>query len=234
MAYDQGYFDAFHQIPAYRLRYPDENVIRFLISNFPSDVRKDKKVLDLGCGCGRHLVLLNELGFQAYGVDGSLWAVRYAKNWLKERGFPAEVKLGLITSLPYDEGLFDGIIEHATLVNNDWQSILRACDECHRVMKVGGVGFFLLKRIKDCAFDQATKIARNTYFVNEDVYISQKAEEGNLAATFRAFSRHDIRTMFAKFDTVRVHTWDTSFKGLNIGSQPKARLTSYFIVVAQK
>ncbi len=231
---DREYFDAYHRIPGYRLVYPDENVVRFLAANYPSDQRANQHILDLGCGLGRHLVLLGELGFQAVGIDGSPVAVSGARDWLRRRGLAGPVDEGRIDKLPYEDASFDGILEHATLVNNDWETILEACSEAHRVLKPGALGWFLLKRREDCAFDRATQVAANTFLVEESVYISRRSRLEPVAITFRAFSRDDISQMFAPFRRLNVHTWDTSFKGLGIDEVPGERLTAYWIVVVQK
>jgi SAM-dependent methyltransferase len=232
--FDQEYFDNYHQIPGYRLKYPDENVIRFLVSNFPADDRPNTKVLDLGCGCGRHLMLLNEFGFDAHGIDGSPWAVNYAKNWIAERDFKADIREGLIIDLPYENATFDCIIEHATLVTNNWDDILSATRECARVLKDGGIGFFLLKTRRDCAFIDSPEVAHNTFLVDEGVYMSRASRDGDEKQTFRAFDRADIDEMFDAFSSVNVHTWDTSFKSLEADAIPDERLTSYWIVIVRK
>jgi SAM-dependent methyltransferase len=232
--FDQEYFDRYHQIPGYRLKYPDENVIRFLVSNFRAEVRSDTKVLDLGSGCGRHLILLNEFGFQAYGIDGSPWATDYANNWISERQFAADIRTGLITDLPYENETFDCIIEHAALVTNGWDDILKATQECHRVLRDGGIGFFLLKTKRDCAFIDSPEVSHNTFMVDEGVYMSRASRDVQSKQIFRAFDHPDIDEMFASFFSVKVHTWDTSFKSLEADAIPDERLTSYWIVLVRK
>ncbi len=235
MAYDEGLFDAYNMQPAYRLMYPDENVIRFLTAHFPTEVRSEKKILDLGFGSGRHLILLGELGFGGlYGIEGSGVAVRFAKEWLTARTQSAHITHSVMPPLPYEDNFFDGIIEHAVLVNNEWEDILEICKESYRVLKPGGTGFFLLKTKKDCAFDEAEHVGHNTYLVGEDAYISKKGHEGDLAMTFHAFDRTDIRKMFEQFSAVRIHTWDMSFKRLHIDDIPGVRKTSYWIVIVRK
>src|SRR4030042_79362 len=177
--YDPIQFDEYHQIEAYRLIYPDENIIRFLTANFSLGKRSRSKILDLGCGTGRHMLLLKELGFQAYGIDGSTFAVNYTKHWLARNKFKADVRQGLITDLPYNNNFFNCVIEHATLVNNTWKDILATCNECYRVMKNEGIGFFLLKRLNDCAFNGAKRIGSNTYVVRDRTFISQKKKRNN-------------------------------------------------------
>ena len=151
------FFETYNSIETYRLNYPDENVIRFLNSNFKQN-NKRKNILDLGFGSGRHLKLLHELGFNGIGIDFSTVASNYVYSKFIEHGINSSIATGNITDLPFKSDFFDGVIEHATLVNNSWKDILHTMNEVYRVLKKGGRGFFLLKRIEDCAFDNAKHI----------------------------------------------------------------------------
>ncbi|MDP7195670.1 MAG: class I SAM-dependent methyltransferase, partial [SAR202 cluster bacterium] len=66
----KDFFDIYNSIETYKLIYPDENVIRFLNSNFKHQ-KNNQNILDLGFGSGRHLKLLHELGFNGIGIDFS-------------------------------------------------------------------------------------------------------------------------------------------------------------------
>jgi len=43
-----------------------------------------------------------------------------------------------------------------------------------------------------------------------------------------------VKEMFRGFSKVQIHTWDTSFKSLDVNVAPGERRTSYWIVIAQK
>lgn len=99
--------------------YYSPNFFSLLISTFiqnvpamPSFVRNGK-ILDVGCGAGDTLVLLNKLGWDTYGVDIDLQAIRNAKN----RGL-SNVSMGTYKDLiKYPDNYFDAIrlyhvIEH--------------------------------------------------------------------------------------------------------------------------
>ena len=57
----------------YFLKWPDEMVVRFLAKN---NGKQNQKVLDLGCGSGRHCELLIKQGYQVYGCDVSANAIK--------------------------------------------------------------------------------------------------------------------------------------------------------------
>jgi SAM-dependent methyltransferase len=50
-----------------------------------------QRVLDLGCGTGRHLLFFSKKGFDVYGLDGSPKGLELAKNWLDEENLSAKL-----------------------------------------------------------------------------------------------------------------------------------------------
>ena len=53
-----------HKKSRFRIKYPSESVVRFINSSFYKD-RSKKKILDIGCGAGRHVKFLSENKFSA-------------------------------------------------------------------------------------------------------------------------------------------------------------------------
>lgn len=84
---------------------------------------KVKKILDLACGSGRHLIYFLEKGFNMYGIDLSDEAIKIANSSLKKESLKADLKTGSIfKQLPYEDDFFDGIIcirsfNHGTIEN---------------------------------------------------------------------------------------------------------------------
>ena len=66
---------------------------------------KVKRILDFGCGTGRHTTYLLKEGFEVYGCDTSDRALEIIKEILKNIKF----KKCDMTSLPYEDKSFDGI-----------------------------------------------------------------------------------------------------------------------------
>ncbi len=63
------------------------------------------RVLDLGCGFGRHLAALRERGIEAVGLDRSLELLRRAPPDLRGR-----LVRGDFRALPYGGGVFDAVL----------------------------------------------------------------------------------------------------------------------------
>lgn len=133
--------------------YPHEEVIRFVskyvrkkvdINEFIT-LKDMNRCLDLGCGIGRHVVYLDDMKFQAYGIDLSEEAIEFAKNWcdsLKKYELKNRFTVGTITNMPYESNFFDFIISHGVLDSMNFDIAQKAILEIYRVMKKNGMIYF--------------------------------------------------------------------------------------------
>ena len=101
--------------------YPHEEIVRFLnkyvrkrtgITTFKNimpltdDEWKKFASLDLGCGIGRHIRLLDEFGLNQYGIDLSSEAVIQGRTWMCAIGKQEQadkMSIGSVTELPYEK-----------------------------------------------------------------------------------------------------------------------------------
>ena len=80
--------------------YPNENIIRFCARLIQKRLtydqveikRKVKRVLDLGCGNGRHAIYFAREGMEACGIDISSTAIEWAQDWAKREGFAIDCR----------------------------------------------------------------------------------------------------------------------------------------------
>jgi len=120
--------------------------------NIPGIVKLFKKrgvknVLDLGCGSGRHLVYLAKHNFNVWGIDIAESGVNIAKNWLKEEGLKANLKIGdIYKRLPYPNNFFDAIISVQTLHHSRIKKIRKLIKEIERILKPDGLIFITVRR----------------------------------------------------------------------------------------
>jgi len=103
---------------------PADEVVEFLKG-------KHGKVLDLGCGSGRHFV---EGDLEFYGVDFSKKLLEIAK----EKGY-VELKKGVTDSIPYDDEFFDLVIFARVLHCVEGEKTrIETLREIYRVLKKDG------------------------------------------------------------------------------------------------
>lgn len=139
--------------------YPHEEVIRFVskyirkkiglfeykevcASEHSSELNNCVKILDLGCGIGRHVIYCHEMGLEAHGIDLSETAISVARKWATERGISEPEKRiyqGDITHLPYPDELFNFALCHGVLDSMSFPVAQLACSELARVLKRGGL-----------------------------------------------------------------------------------------------
>ena len=133
--------------------YPHEEVVRFMSKfirkriglaeflDIAHDV-EEERVLDLGCGIGRHVIYCHDMGLEAYGVDLSDVAVEVAREWGRKNGLPEvgqKIRQGDIRQLPWQDEFFRYAVSHGVLDSMPFEIARAACVELARVMHVGGL-----------------------------------------------------------------------------------------------
>lgn len=122
-----------------------------------------KRVLDLGCGNGRHLVQLAKLGFKTVGLDISPTGLRLTREWLGEEGLNADTLAADVRrSLPFRSRSFDGLLSTQVIHHARISEVRRTIAEIWRILAEGGVAFVTVagKRHEDETYEE---IEPNTY-----------------------------------------------------------------------
>lgn len=156
-----------------------------------------KKVLDLGCGSGRHLIYLAQLGFEVYGIDLAETGIKIAKDWLDEKDLHAELRIGSVyEKLPYEDDFFDAVISIRVIHHAKIEDIRKAIKEIQRVLKPRGLIFITVRkrtpkkrRLKFRALDSRTYIPVEG---DEKGLIHYLFNKRLLRKEFKHFMIHDI------------------------------------------
>jgi SAM-dependent methyltransferase len=92
------------------------------------------RILDFGCGTGEMTVLMNQLGYQAFGIDVHREHLELARLLAEENGVPAE-RLILSTGgrLPFEDRRFDVATMFVVLEHLSDQVLARVLPELARV-----------------------------------------------------------------------------------------------------
>lgn len=98
-------------------------------------VEKGAVILDLGCGGGRNSQFLAEKGFAVHGLDISEAGVNLSAKRLVKAGLSGTFTVGEMTSIPYEDGFFDGIVCVAALDHITLQGAEKALSEMRRVLR---------------------------------------------------------------------------------------------------
>jgi ubiquinone/menaquinone biosynthesis C-methylase UbiE len=188
--------------------YPNENIIRFCARLIQKRLtydereikRKVNRVLDLGCGNGRHAIYFAREGMEACGIDISSTAIEWAQDWAKREGFKIDFRVGNIAELPYPDQHFDVVVSHGVLDHMRMDEAKRAVAEVARVLTPKGLFYFDLKSADDTDFGVGEEADKNTFVVTDGF------EKGLIQHFFTLDEIHEL--MGQLFRPIYVETHD--------------------------
>lgn len=192
-------WEGLHLSPRYRPQYPHERVIQFVFNTFPRNKARHLKILDYGCGSGRHLTFLAENGYLAYGNDVSRVGIRHAKSVLKQAGLSADIREIKNNTFSYPDDFFDGIISFGVLLYLSNQELNGVIPEMARVLKSRGKAFIVVRSDKDYRISHAKSLGEGDYKIVGDKASPVQSEHGML---MHFFTKPEILKRFVAFRKV--------------------------------
>lgn len=121
------------------------------------------RALDIGCGVGRHALMLARLGFETSALDGSAAGVAHLGETARREGLTIDARQGLMTDLPYESSSFDYVLSFNVIYHGDGPVVRRTIEEIRRVLRPRGLyqGTMLSKR--DVTRLEGREIAPDTF-----------------------------------------------------------------------
>jgi len=177
-------------------RYPYDEVVSFVLSNYSSANRDQTRILDLGCGGGNHVKFLRDEGFDFYGVDGSEESIRITDNLLHTKS-DGKLFVADFTKLPFESQYFDAIIDRQSMGHNRIDDIVLITKEIYRILKKGGRYHGHVFGINDAGFSQGTLIGSNDY----DNF---KGGHFKMSHLVHGFTVEEIKSLFNPFSQLSV------------------------------
>ncbi|MBY8988398.1 MAG: class I SAM-dependent methyltransferase [Candidatus Lokiarchaeota archaeon] len=167
-----------------------------------------QRILDLGCGTGRHLLYLLKKGFEVYGLDGSPNGLKITKIWLTEENLTSELTCQKIEEdFPYKDGFFDAVISIQVIHHNLVKDILFTVKEIKRILKPDGFIFLTFPLL------QGFYIGRqNMKKVETRTYIPLIGQEKGLPHHF--FTVAEIKRVFDAFKLSEIYIDKTNHRAI--------------------
>ncbi|MDR2817409.1 MAG: class I SAM-dependent methyltransferase [Oscillospiraceae bacterium] len=189
-----------HSQERFRPKYPDSGVVKYVFRNF--NTNKHEKVLDVGCGAGRHLRFLAREGFDAYGIDFSESGIGHAKKQLECEGLNAVCQVATVDKIPYDDNYFDGCLAIGSIYYCTADAIKKAADEIFRVLKPGGKALVVVRSTEDYRFKGGREVEHHTIIGEETDKSKCAASEHGMSLYF--FDRKELEELFNKFSKITI------------------------------
>jgi SAM-dependent methyltransferase len=202
-------------------KYPGESLIQFIARNFYSKDREKIKLLELGCGTGANIWFMSREGFDVTGIDGSQTAINKAKERLFNEKLNAQLIVGDIIKLPFQNMEFDGIVDNECLCCNTEPNTLLILSEVNRLLNSNGL-FYSRTFAKEMHPDESQ---------NEHEFEFSNITEGVFRGKgfIRLIDEQKIKSLYGRF--LKIISIDKIEYTQYNGSQ---RITEYIIVCQKK
>ena len=188
--YDKKYFSTRSRPPMWIRR------AEFIVEKFHPET-----VLDIGCAYGELVKGLTNLGVEAYGIDGSDYAISNSDPTIRSKLFKVNLNSD---PFPFDDKTFDVIgsfysVEHI-------HDIEFFAKELHRTLKDDGVVWFLTPN-EGLEGRNDTDVFTNTFEEWKEIF-----EERNFQVT--KFSPHEMMALKGKLGKFKFYTLPESLQNV--------------------
>jgi tellurite methyltransferase len=144
---------------------PDPDIVRL------GAVMKDQKVmkvLDLGCGVGRHLVYLSQQGFDTHGLDISPAGVERCQKELAQHQLQATVQVADMFAIPYPDQYFDWVLSVQVIYHTTAAALDQAIQHVRDKLKPEGFFYVTFPPVDNIGPDSGQEVETRTFLKEED------------------------------------------------------------------
>ncbi|MGA2200429.1 MAG: class I SAM-dependent methyltransferase [Terriglobales bacterium] len=200
-----SHWDQLHEKPRFRPIYPNDHVVRFLMTNRELlEKHHPVQFLDIGLGAGRHTKLAAELEFEAFGMDISFVGLQRARERLLKAGLQASLSQASMLALPYMDCSFAIVLSYGVFYYGTANEMKQALAEVHRILIPGGKAFVVLRTTDDYRFGKGVRLEHNTFQLSI-------TETNELHSTQHFLAADEVPVYFAKFAQVSFEKTETTF-----------------------
>lgn len=142
-----------NQIENIRWQEPAQEVY-YLAERWQAQSRA--RLLDLGCGIGRHSVFFAQRGFSVDAFDLSERGVAVLDQAAQERQLLVRARVGDMLSLPYETGAFDCLLAYHVIFHTNRAGLEQVIAEIRRVLVAGGELFVTFNSVRNPSYTRPT------------------------------------------------------------------------------
>ena len=158
--------------------YPSEFCLKFFngSNKYKKLIKKNKKILDLGFGDGRDLILFDDLKMKVYGVEIHKKIVNEVKKNLNKLNKKPNLSVGTNIKTIYKNNFFDYIYSATTssYLENKNVSIDNIFSYIYSLCKKNGYFFGYILGHKSTMIRDSKRIKKNIFCLNDKLKIRNK------------------------------------------------------------
>jgi len=190
-------------------KYPNGHVVRWLFGSFPRKQAADFHLLDMGCGMGRHAVMMKREGYGVSATDYSAAALDQAVKWAG--GLDIDFTQAAAENQPFPDRSFDGILSYAVLYYLPLEKMRPAFREIHRLLKPGGKSFVMIKNNRDIRASKGEEIAPHQFVITRKDDNMPWNNEQNMRLTL--LPRQGVEEICCDFSKVVINEMTSTLDG---------------------
>ncbi|MDD5342581.1 MAG: class I SAM-dependent methyltransferase [Patescibacteria group bacterium] len=155
-----------------------------------------KHALEIGCGMGKYLVILKELGFKTDGIDSSITAMQMTKNNLKD---DSNIILADMFEYEIPKNKYDLIFSIFSVHHGLKNQVKSVIDEIYSSLMSNGKFFITLP---DYNSSKSWDTFKNNKDLGNGVFTPLSGPEKGLPHSF--YNRKEVYALFNKFTDIKV------------------------------
>jgi SAM-dependent methyltransferase len=167
-------------------------------------LRKEKvsRVLDLGCGTGRHSLFLARMGFHVSGFDQSSAAINRARALSSEAMLGIDLRVWDMHTFPYPyvDRAFDAVIATKVIHHAKKESIKMTLAEITRILKKRSVIFLEVPERRKIV--RLESEGEKHEVIEEGTYVPLYGDERGIPHHY--FSRDELLSMLSDFRIINL------------------------------
>lgn len=160
------------------------------------DPKKRPEVLDLGCGIGRHALVLAKEGFSVTAVDRSKEALQVVEERAKREGLIIKIKEGNYLEPLFKADSFHIIISYNVIYHGTREEFQKALELCSNYLSQEGLLFFTCPSREDGKYGQGEEVAPHTFISYNSTHpggVHYFTNEKDILACAKRFSLQSLK-----------------------------------------
>jgi len=167
-------------------------------------LKAGSRVLDLGCGKGRHALYCAQRGMKVWAVDIESNCLEVLRKETEKAGLADSIDVAQadIKELPYPNDFFDAVITVNVINHGYWRDVQGFFKEITRVLKSGGVLFAVVvpKEFLGNVMGPQTKEVEEGTFIGLDVI------DGDVP--HHLLTKDEVRKLLKDYETLKLENFE--------------------------